>query len=183
VVIVVIALVVLAAAGTAIILQSRDGGSLAVPRSTSSTAPQSTEPTDPAKPPDQGACVEDKSRSADDAEIQSVPCDAPEAVYKVAKTLPEPNADCPGSDYTLYYEEDPGGFTMCLMLNAKEGDCFINLENINANVTRVDCAEGEFKAVKVVEGEADESACPVDDTVVPLVYPEPPPGTVCLEAL
>jgi len=180
--IVVIALLVLAGAGigTYVLTKDRGPAPAAAAESTTSTAPEETEPS---AAPEPGVCVEDRSRSADDAEIRSVPCDAPEAVYKVAKTLPEADADCPGSDYTLYYEEGAGGFTMCLMLNAVEGDCFVNLEDIDANVTRVDCAQGEFKVIKVVEGEAAESACPVDDAVVPQVYPEPPPSTVCLEAL
>ncbi len=183
-----ITLLVLAGAGIGIYLLTKDRGSApaAADESTTSTAPETAETTgstEPAAAPEPGVCVEDRSRSANDAEIRSVPCDAPEAVYKVATTLPEVDADCPGSDYTLYYEEGAGGFTMCLMLNAKEGDCFINLDDINANVTRGDCAQGEFKVIKVVEGEASESACPVEDTVVPQVYPEPPPSTVCLEAL
>ena len=181
-----IVLLVLAGAGIVIFLQIKDRGSASASGTqdtTTATETATETTTEPATPPDAGACVEDNSRSADDAEIQSVPCDAPEAVYKVAKTLPEPDADCPGSDYTLYYEEGPDGFTMCLMLNAKEGDCFINVENINANVARVDCAEGEFEVVEVVEGKADESACPTDDAVVPHVYPEPPPSTVCLKTL
>jgi hypothetical protein len=182
--IIVIVLLVLAGAGIATFLLFKDRESASASGTQdATTATDTIETTGPATPPDAGACVEDNSRSADDAEIQSVPCDAPEAVYKVAKTLPEPNADCPGSDYTLYYEEGPDGFTMCLMLNAKVGDCFINVENINANVARVDCAEGEFEVVEVVEGEADESACPADDAVVPHVYPEPPPSTVCLKTL
>ena len=186
--IVVIVLLVLAVAATVIVLQTRDRESAAGPETQDSTttAPDTTEttiPTTPAGPPDEGNCVEDTSVSADDAEVVPVPCDAPEAVYRVAKTLPEPNADCPGSDYTLYYLEDPNGFTMCLMLNAKEGDCFINVENINENVARVDCAEAQYKVVDVVEGQADEAACPTDDAVVPHVYPEPPPSTVCVETL
>jgi hypothetical protein len=128
-------------------------------------------------------CVKDKSRSANDAELQPIDCASPEAIYRVAKRLDSATAKCPDGDYDVYTETGIGdGLAWCLMLNAKQGDCFVHMTEVNTPTARADCGSAEFKTTKVLNGEAKESACPSEDTVVALVYPEPP-TTICLEAI
>jgi hypothetical protein len=124
-----------------------------------------------------GECI--KVVSAQDAEIERVDCAAPEAVYKVAARLTSTSAACPEGEYS----ELTSGSSMklCLMLNAKEGDCFsTTFAGRNRTHERVPCGpSAEYKVVKVVTGKADSKLCVNGDVVAS--YTEPP-MTICLTA-
>ncbi|MET0238179.1 MAG: hypothetical protein ABW224_26295 [Kibdelosporangium sp.] len=112
-----------------------------------------------ARAAEEGDCL--KVVSTADAEADQVECTAPEAVYKVAKKLDSASSRCPQGDYT----EWSGGkrtdtVKLCLMLNAKEGDCFKTTSSGgNDTDERVACSSADFKVVKVVSGKADKAAC------------------------
>jgi hypothetical protein len=107
----------------------------------------------------EGDCI--KVISTSDAEAGKVECSAPEAIYKVAKKLDSAASRCPEGDYT----EWTGGkrtdtVKLCLMLNAKEGDCFkTTTSGGNESDERVACSSADFKVVKVVPDKADKAAC------------------------
>jgi hypothetical protein len=123
-----------------------------------------------------GDCIKVNSATAKSADVEKIDCNDRVAVFKVAKKLGNDTDQCPTQDYEKYTQTGRGSdFALCLMLNAKEGDCFANIED-PAKRARVDCANGEFKVSKVVN-KADEAACGSDGQ--PLVYPEPA-TTFCL---
>jgi len=128
-----------------------------------------------------GDCIKVNSASASDADVEKIDCNAPDAVYKVGKKLDSTSADCPSDSYDKYTQSGKGDdFALCLMLNAKQGDCFADLTTSSGATARVPCTDpkAEGKVTKVVNGQAAESACP-QDTGLALVYPEPG-QTVCL---
>jgi hypothetical protein len=133
-----------------------------------------------------GDCIKVNSQSKDDADVEKIDCTSPEAVYKVGNKLDSASADCPTDSYIQYMQSGGKGddFSLCLMLNTKEGECFADLttQDPDKRTTKVACtaANAEGKVTKVVNGQAAESACP-EGTGLALIYPEPKPGqTVCL---
>ena len=119
-----------------------------------------------------GDCIKVNSATDKSADVEKIDCNDKIAVFKVAKKLGNDTDQCPTPDYEKYTQSGGGSdFALCLMLNAKEGDCFANLED-PAKRARVDCSSSaEIKVLKVVSDKADEALC--DQQSVPLVYPEP----------
>jgi hypothetical protein len=130
-----------------------------------------------ARAAEEGDCI--KVISTGDAEAGQVECSTPEAIYKVAKKLDSETGRCPEGDYT----EWTGGkrtdrVKLCLMLNAKEGDCFTTTTSGgNESDERVACSSAVFKVVKVVSGKADKAACANSDLAA--TYSQPA-TTLCL---
>jgi hypothetical protein len=124
-----------------------------------------------------GDCI--KVNDATNADVQQVDCGTKEAVYKVALTKDDSNAKCPNDDYLAYSETGSNELLLCLVLNAKEGDCF--KENPKDH-TRVDCTapDASFQVAKVIDGKDDPKGCGAEN-VVALTYPEPK-LTLCLVA-
>jgi hypothetical protein len=130
-----------------------------------------------------GDCIKVNDASITDADVNKVDCGDPAAAYKVGATSDNASADCPGGDKANYvgYTETGGrgsDLLLCLILNAKEGDCYQEGTQVD---TKVECTDpkASFKVLKVVDG-ADESKCP-EGTQGSYVYPEPKPGKVqCL---
>jgi hypothetical protein len=134
---------------------------------------------DSASPAEAGDCIKVLSASSTNASIEKIDCDDPAAVFKVAKKLGDNTDKCPNEDLYEKYEQSGGrgaDFALCLMLNAKEGDCFGNFR-VPDKRARTDCAAAEVKVTKVVAGKADEAAC--ETPSFPLAYPEPA-TTYCL---
>lgn len=128
-----------------------------------------------------GDCIKVNSASTTAADVEKVDCASPDAVYKVGTKEDGDHAMCPSDSYDLYTQSDrvSSGFTLCLMLNAGEGDCFSHL-SATGTTAKVACsaADAEARTDKVVNGQAAASACPADTALV-LVYPEPG-ETICL---
>lgn len=124
-----------------------------------------------------GDCIKVNSASATNADVEKIDCNDKIAVFKVAKRLGNDTDSCPTPDYEKYTQTGSGSdFALCLMLNAKEGECFANYDSPDKR-SRADCASAEVKVVKVVNGKADETAC--DKETIAIVYPEPA-TTYCL---
>ncbi|MFC0116299.1 LppU/SCO3897 family protein [Kibdelosporangium aridum] len=107
-----------------------------------------------------GDCI--KVVSASSAEAEKAECGSQEAVYKVAKKLDSSSDACPKGDYTEWTRRSRRDtMKLCLMLNAKEGDCFkISASGLNQTDERVPCGpSAPYKVVKVVTGTANKSAC------------------------
>lgn len=129
-----------------------------------------------------GDCIEFVDRPPAEVEVATIECAQPAAVYEVAATLPSPTAECATDRYDRYYQTGHDEFTLCLMLNATEGECFDGLL-VGAGPSgpvRADCATAGARVTRVLPGTADENACPAG-TALPMAYPEPAPGrTVCV---
>lgn len=129
-----------------------------------------------------GECIKVNSQSVADADVEKIDCGLPDAAFKVAKNLDSSGDACPTGDYTEYTESGrrrSDGFKLCLVLNAKEGDCFQQEGTIVAGkTTKVTCgSSASFKVSKVSTGKADESLCEPGETAE--VYSEPA-TTLCL---
>jgi hypothetical protein len=130
----------------------------------------------------EGDCVRVLDASSTDADLDTIDCSRPEALFKVG--IRQTSTSCPtDGDYTTYTETSSGrrrattSFTLCLVLNVKQGECLKGLDSPD-KLARVDCATGaEAKVLKAVDGTADEKACA--EGTEPLVYPKPP-LTYCL---
>ncbi|MGB3440766.1 MAG: hypothetical protein WBA97_18620 [Actinophytocola sp.] len=108
-----------------------------------------------------GDCIKVNSVSTTDADVEKIDCNSKEAAYKVAATFDDSSAKCPGgteSDYVSYTESGRGDLTLCLTLNAKEGDCF---EQADAD-RRVECTDPKatFKIIKILTDTSDGASCP-----------------------
>ena len=132
---------------------------------------------DPAVKAEPGDCIKVNSVTDTKADVERIDCADRIAVLKVAKKLGNDTDQCPTGAYSKYKQSGRGThFTLCLMLNVKEGDCLSDLAQ-PAKVARVDCAGAETKIAKVIPGKSDDGAC--EGETAPLVYPEPP-TTLCL---
>jgi hypothetical protein len=118
--------------------------------------------------------------STEDARADRMDCAAPGAAYRVVKKLNSATGRCPDGDYT----EWTGGkrtdtVKLCLVLNAKEGDCFkTTSRGGNDTDQRVACGpQADFQVLRVITGKADKNACAKGN--VSATYAEPP-TTLCL---
>lgn len=121
-----------------------------------------------------GDCILVNSASTTNADVEKVDCNDPKAAYKVAATFDESTASCPdaqNSNYVSYTESGRGSLTLCLILNAKEGDCFISGDSDE----KVECTDpkASFKVTKILTGTTDPQGCP-EGTEDGYVYAEPP---------
>jgi hypothetical protein len=132
-----------------------------------------------------GDCIKVKDDSATNADVEKIDCGKPEAVFKVAKKLDSASSTCPDDGNYLKYEQSSsrssssGGFSLCLMVNAKTGECFTDLTKA-AEAHKVDCSDPKvaFEVLQVVEGKNDETACTVDGVNDGYLYSEPK-VTIC----
>ena len=127
-----------------------------------------------------GDCINIVSASIVDPKIEKVDCGSTDAAYKVALNLDSASDKCPEGDYGSYSESGrrSSGFTLCLMLNAAEGDCFKTEGNfVSGKTTKVTCgADASYKVSKIVTGSVDKAACGSDGNE--LVYSQPA-TTIC----
>ncbi|MGW0248923.1 LppU/SCO3897 family protein [Nocardia goodfellowii] len=116
------------------------------------------------------------------ARFEIADCDHPDANYVVAEKHSGADSDCATKDYSSYYQDGGNEYTLCLRLNAQEGDCFSG--GPARASTKVECTvSADFKVDKIVRGVAASSACgPVGSDENTYVYPEPEPLTICLAA-
>jgi hypothetical protein len=139
-----------------------------------------------------GDCLKATGPGPKTTEFAKADCAAPDAAYKYAV---KSDQGCPSISYG-YNTEKSGRYSryrQCLMLNAKQGDCFKQSVGFpTGQAEKVACSAGAtYRVTKVVEATADASACgrnadsdaTGDDWTHPraLVYKEPP-TTVCTDA-
>ena len=190
-----IAVLVLGGSGVGLYLVSKDDGgdntdgggtstSASEPGSSSSaeeTADDETATDETAVAPGEaidaqpGDCIKVNVASATNADVETVDCSIPEAIYKVATREETDTESCPNDQYVSYTEE--GQLLLCMQLNVKEGEC---LEVSGAADKRTDCAApgATHQVVGVLDGVDDETQC-ADTTTEVITYPRPP-LTICL---
>lgn len=192
--IVTIAVLVIAGAGIGLyVVTNKDDGANTAGSDTSTSAPDKTgssgedEPTEettteePTEDPGEaidaqpGDCIKVNVASSTNADVETIDCSTPEAIYKVATREETDTESCPNDQYVSYTEE--GQLLLCLQLNVSEGDCLV----VADADTRVECADptATHKVVAALDGVDDETQCPDDATTEVVTYPRPP-LTVCL---
>jgi hypothetical protein len=192
--IVTIAVLVLAGAGVGLYFFNKDGGGNNASNETSTSASDKTdssssgestgeEPTteettaEPGEAIDAqpGDCIKVNVASSTNADVETVDCSTPEAIYRVATREETDTGSCPNDQYVSYTEE--GQLLLCLQLNVSKGDC---LEVTDTEDKRAECtAPGvTHEVVDVLEGVDDETQCS-DATTEVITYPQPP-LTICL---
>ncbi|GAB1514734.1 LppU/SCO3897 family protein [Actinophytocola sp. KF-1] len=192
--IVAIALLVLGGSGVGLYLATKDdGGNNSAGGGTSTSAPDKTdssegettaveetateETVEPGEAIDAqpGDCIKVNVASATNADVETVDCSLPDAMYKVATREETDTESCPNDQYVSYTEE--GKLLLCLQLNVAKGDC---LAVTDTEDTRVACtaADATYKVVDVLDGVDDETKC-ADPTTDVITYPRPP-LTICL---
>jgi hypothetical protein len=192
--IVVVAVLVVAGAGVGIFLATKDKGSNNAGGETT-TSEKTTEPSEDetttedeetttteegggdaidAQP---GDCIKVNVASSTNADVETVDCSTPEAVYKVAVREEDSTGSCPNDQYVSYTEE--GQLLLCLQLNVRDGEC---LAISDTEDKRAECGspEATHRVIKVLDGVDDETQCD-DSTTDVLTYPQPP-LTICLVA-
>ncbi|MGW5748893.1 LppU/SCO3897 family protein [Amycolatopsis sp. NPDC003861] len=112
-------------------------------------------------------------------------CNDPKANVKIAKKLETSSEDCPGgptAGYDTYSVSGRSSYKLCLMINAKQGDCLANFTSQTKGYLKVPCTDPtkDGELVKVVTGQADKSVCEGTDATRVAVYPEPA-TTMCVK--
>lgn len=112
-----------------------------------------------------------------------VDCGDPSANVKIGVRLDSDTDSCPTGDYDEYSVSGSRSYKLCLMLNAREGECWANVTSATDGYKRVDCADptAEVRIVKVVTGQAEESACGGTEYDVAVTYSQPA-TTLCASA-
>lgn len=115
-----------------------------------------------------------------DPTIEMLDCNSDNAKLKVAKVLDSATGSCPNADYSEYYKSSSRGpsYKLCLVPNLVEGQCYkIGASGKDTDFSKAPCGSGDVvKVAKVIQGSADEKACPGGGGVS---YPEPP-TTFCV---
>lgn len=128
-----------------------------------------------------GDCIKVNSVSASNADVDTIDCNSPEAAFKVAVNLDSSRDSCPAGDYSEYSDRGgrrSNGFKLCLVFNAREGDCFKQEGTIVAGkTTKVTCDSRATHKVTKVASTQDENACQRGETV--FVYSQPA-TTICM---
>ncbi|MFL6123628.1 hypothetical protein, partial [Actinophytocola sp.] len=119
-----------------------------------------------------GDCIKVNSVGSTDADVEKIDCNNKDAVYKVAATHDDAGAKCPEGDYVSYTET--GGsddLLLCLTLNAKEGECFVQGDADK----RVDCGDpgATFMVTKILTGTTDLQSCPGEGEKQGYAYADP----------
>ncbi|WP_396135246.1 hypothetical protein [Amycolatopsis sp. A133] len=112
-------------------------------------------------------------------------CTDPKANVKIAKKLETASENCPGGSsagYDTYSVSGRSSYKLCLMINAKQGDCLTNFTSQTKGYLKVPCTDPskDGELVKVVTGQADKNVCEGTDATRVAVYPEPA-TTMCVK--
>ncbi|WP_328448892.1 MULTISPECIES: LppU/SCO3897 family protein [unclassified Amycolatopsis] len=112
-------------------------------------------------------------------------CADPNANVKIAKKLDSSSDACPGgadAAYDTYTVSGRSSYKLCLMINAKQGDCLTNFTSKTQGYKKVPCSDPskDGELVKVVSGQADQNVCEGTDATRVAVYPEPA-TTMCVK--
>jgi hypothetical protein len=112
-------------------------------------------------------------------------CGDPKANVKIAAKLDSASDNCPGGSdaaYDTYSVSGRSSYKLCLMINAKQGDCLANFSSQTKGYQKVACGDPakDAELVKVVEGQASESVCEGTDATRVAIYPQPA-TTMCVK--
>lgn len=138
-----------------------------------------------ARSADVGQCIAGSEMQEEPIGIAaSQDCNMPDSIFEVA-AKGGPSAKCPDgklqdSQYAYHFD---GTTTLCLILNLKEGQCYMATgTGLNPSFATVGCDSSQpvVKVVKRVDGSTDAGLCP--DGAKTISYPSPA-RLYCLERL
>lgn len=112
-------------------------------------------------------------------------CNDPKANVKIGVKLESASDECPGGSdagYDTYSVSGRSSYKLCLMINAKQGDCLANFSSQTKGYQKVPCTDPtkDAELVKVVEGQASDSVCEGTDATRVAIYPQPA-TTMCVK--
>jgi hypothetical protein len=174
-VIAVLALLV-AGVGAWALTQDREPAGSAPATASEGPAPGGGEPAQPGRAADarEGDCIAVTDPDSKRARVETIGCTEKDAVYRVALRSDDGSDTCPDEDYVAY-TQDP--LLLCLILNARKGECFHESEQDDTRVS-CDSADASYKVGEIVQGAEDSSRCGEADAENALTYPDPP-LTIC----
>jgi hypothetical protein len=110
-------------------------------------------------------------------------CSDPAANVLIGAKLDNGTGSCPDGDYDEYSVTGRTSYKLCLVINAKQGDCLSNFLSDTEGYKKVPCTDPTVDAevVKAVAGTADENQCEGTDATHAAVYSQPA-TTLCLKA-
>ncbi len=118
-----------------------------------------------------------------DNDPAKVDCGAPDANAKVGVKVDE-SAPCPQGEYDeISVSGMFAAYKLCMMINAKQGDCLVNFLAETVAYQKVPCSDPakDAEIVKVAGGVANESACEDTEATHLEVYATPP-STLCIKS-
>jgi hypothetical protein len=117
------------------------------------------------------------------SEPDKADCNSVEANALIGAKLDSANAECPGNVYDTYSVTGKRSYKLCLVINAKQGDCLANFNSDTAGYKKVPCTDPtkDAELVKVVEGKTDEALCDGTDAKYAIAYPQPA-RTLCIKS-
>jgi len=138
--------------------------------------PGGGESTQPGRAADarKGDCIAVTDADSKQARVETIGCTDQDAAYRVALRSEDGSDNCPDEDYVAY-TQDP--LLLCLILNARKGECFHESEQDDTRVS-CDSADASYKVGEIVQGAEDSSRCGEADAENALTYPDPP-LTIC----
>jgi hypothetical protein len=112
-------------------------------------------------------------------------CNDPKANVKIGEKLESAGDECTGgteSGYDTYSVSGRSSYKLCLMINAKQGDCLANFTSQTKGYQKVPCTDPtkDAELVKVVEGQADKNLCEGTEANYAVAYPKPA-TTMCVK--
>ncbi|WP_233598720.1 MULTISPECIES: hypothetical protein [unclassified Amycolatopsis] len=127
-----------------------------------------------------GEClsVTEFSRTADDP--KKADCGAQEANVKIAARVGGDEA-CPEGDYDSISMSGRISYKLCLIVNAKQGDCLKGYMSKTAGYQKVACTDPakDAELVKIANA-ADQASCEGTEATRVAVY-STPPTTICIK--
>jgi hypothetical protein len=102
-------------------------------------------------------------------------CDDPAANVKIAAKLDTGSSKCPEGDYDEFSVTGSKSYKLCLIVNAKQGDCLAGFFSDTAGYKKVPCTDptADAEIVKAVTGIADQNQCEATDATNVAVYSQP----------
>jgi hypothetical protein len=109
-------------------------------------------------------------------------CADPAANVLIGAKVDDSKGSCPDGDYDEYSVTGRPSYKMCLVINAKQGDCLSNFLSKTEGYQKVACSDPMVDAeiVKAVAGTASKALCDGTDATHAAVYPQPA-TTLCLK--
>jgi hypothetical protein len=111
-------------------------------------------------------------------------CGDPKANVKIAAKLDNGNGSCPeGGAYDEYSVTGRSSYKLCLMINAKQGDCFSDFTSKTAGYMKVSCSDPKKDAefIKIIDGKFDKNLCEGTEAAYALAFPQPA-TTMCIKS-
>jgi hypothetical protein len=112
-----------------------------------------------------------------------VDCNDAAANVKIGARLANASDKCPEGMYDEYEVTGGSDYRLCLVINAKQGDCLTGFQSQTAGYRKVPCSDPakDAELVKVVDGQEGEAVCEGTDATDYRSYSQPK-LTLCIKS-